>query len=65
MNTHVITLLGYGVIALGGVSLEVIAHRPDSPVPRLNTVVCWALRTRSGRVALFAAWAWLGLHFLG
>jgi Family of unknown function (DUF6186) len=65
MSTHTITLIGYCVIAAIGVMLEIFAHRPGSSVPRLDTLVRWVLRTRSGRIGIFAAWAWMGLHFLG
>ena len=33
-------------------------------MPTIDTVIRWTLRTHSGRIALFAALAWLGLHFL-
>jgi hypothetical protein len=65
MSTHALTLAGYVVIALLGIGIEILARRPDSAVPRLDTVVRWVLRTRSGRIGVFAAWAWMGLHFLG
>ncbi len=65
MSSRLITLLGYGVLACGGVTLGVAAHRGTSTIPTFDTLVRWALRTRSGRIGVFAAWAWMGLHFLG
>lgn len=65
MSTHAITIFGYGVIVLVGAALELKARRGSPAIPRLDTVVRWTLRTRSGRIGLFAAWAWMGLHFLG
>ncbi len=64
MSRHDITVLGFIVIALAGVALEVFARRTGI-VPTIDTAIRWTLRTNSGRIALFAVWAWLGLHFLG
>ena len=64
MSRHDITIIGFAVIALSGVALEVFARRTGKP-PTIDAVIRWTLRTHSGRIALFAAWAWLGLHFLG
>jgi len=65
MSTHAITIVGYFVIVLTGMILEIVARRGTNTIPTLDTVVRWVLRTRSGRIGLFAAWAWMGLHFLG
>jgi hypothetical protein len=65
MSTHAITLLGYAVIVAVGATLEVVARRGTTSVPTLDTLVRWTLRSRSGRIALLASWAWMGLHFLG
>jgi len=61
----VITIVGYCVIVVTGLTVEARARRGSPVIPRLDTVVRWVLRTRSGRIGLFAAWAWMGLHFLG
>jgi hypothetical protein len=65
MSTHTITIIGYCVIVLAGLTLELVARRGVKAIPTLDDVVRWTLRTRSGRIGLFAAWAWMGLHFLG
>lgn len=65
MSSHAITLIGYGVILLGGIALDRASRRPGSSIPTLDRMVAWTLHTRSGRIGLFSAWAWLGLHFLG
>ncbi len=65
MSSRAITILGYGVIAFGGVALGAAARRGKAAIPTFGSVVRWALHTRSGRIGLFAAWAWTGLHFLG
>jgi len=46
-----------------GVILEVVATRTKSPVPSLGDVLTRIMRTRTGRVGVLVAWAWLGLHF--
>lgn len=65
MNAHTVTLVGYGVIVVGGVTVEMAAHRPEISALTFGQILTWALHTRSGRLGVFAAWAWLGLHFLG
>jgi hypothetical protein len=32
-------------------------------IPRLGEVLAVIMRTRTGRVGVIVAWAWLGLHF--
>lgn len=65
MTTHTLTLVGYGAIVLGGMAVEMAARRRDGSGFTLGRILTWALHTRSGRLGIFAAWAWLGLHFLG
>lgn len=65
MSSHDLTLAGYAVILICGLAVEMLARHPGSVVPTLSDLVRWVLRTRSGRIGIFAAWAWLGLHFLG
>ena len=63
MNSHDITVDGYLAVAGAGVILEVIATRTKAPVPSLGDVLTRIMRTRTGRVGVLVAWAWLGLHF--
>jgi hypothetical protein len=65
MTTHTVTLLGYGAIVLGGAAVEMAARRREGVGFTFDQILTWALHTRSGRLGIFAAWAWLGLHFLG
>lgn len=65
MSSHAVILAGYWALAIGGVGLEAVSRRAGSALPPWSTVIRWALGTRSGRIGLFAAWAWVGLHFLG
>jgi Family of unknown function (DUF6186) len=47
----------------GGGILEVAATRTRAQVPSLGDVLTRIMRTRTGRVGVLVAWAWLGLHF--
>jgi hypothetical protein len=63
MSSHDITVAGYLAVVAAGVILEVVATRTKSPVPSLGDVLTRIMRTRTGRVGVLVAWAWLGLHF--
>ena len=63
MMTRVITIVGYLVVLSCGVVLEVVATRTRARIPPLGDVLTRAMRTRTGRVGVLVAWAWLGLHF--
>ena len=63
MNSHDITVLGYGLFALAMLVLQGLSLRRRSRIPSLGTVFSRVMRTRSGRVGVMAGWAWLGLHF--
>jgi Family of unknown function (DUF6186) len=63
MNSHDITVSGYVAVVVAGVILEVVATRTKAPVPSLGDVLTRIMRTRTGRVGVLIAWAWLGLHF--
>jgi hypothetical protein len=45
------------------VTLQVLATRTRAPVPSLGELLTRAMRTRTGRVGVLVAWAWIGLHF--
>jgi hypothetical protein len=64
MTWHEITIAGYALLALTVVAFQVASRKPDSRIPPLRTTLGRVMATRSGRVAVLAAWAWLGLHFL-
>jgi hypothetical protein len=63
VNSHDVTVLGYLVILLIGGLLQVAAIWTRAPVPPLGDVLTRIMRTRTGRVGVLVAWAWLGLHF--
>jgi hypothetical protein len=43
--------------------LQLAATRTKAPVPPIGVVLNRIMRTRTGRVGMLVAWAWLGLHF--
>jgi hypothetical protein len=63
LNSHEITIAGYLAILAGIVTLQVLATRTRAPVPSLGELLTRAMRTRTGRVGVLVAWAWIGLHF--
>lgn len=63
MNSREITITGYLIMVCGGIALEVLARRTQVRIPPLGNVLTRAMRTRTGRVGVLVAWAWLGLHF--
>ena len=64
MNSHDVTVLGYLAVRLAGVVLQLLATRTRAPIPPLGKVFPWAMSTRTRRVGMLVAWAWVGLHFL-
>ena len=63
MTSHDITIAGYLAVLGGIVLLQVLATRTRVPVPALGDLLTRAMRTRTGRVGVLVAWAWIGLHF--
>jgi Family of unknown function (DUF6186) len=63
MNAHDLTVLGYVLILIAGVALELIAVRPRYGIPPLGEIFTRIMRTRTGRVGVLVAWAWVGVHF--
>jgi len=63
VNSHDLTVLGYLAILLAGIVLQLLATRTRAPIPPLGKVFAWAMSTRTRRVGLLVAWAWVGLHF--
>jgi Family of unknown function (DUF6186) len=63
MSSHDVTIAGYLLVAAGIVALQVVAARTRAPVPSLGELLSRAMRSRTGRVGILVAWAWIGLHF--
>jgi len=60
MSSRAITLAGFVAIAAAAIVLEVWDRRAGRA--RLVDAVQVVLATRIGRIALLAAWAWVGWH---
>jgi hypothetical protein len=63
MTSHDVTIAGYVVILVAVLALEVAAAGHVRGIVSIRTVLARIMRTRSGRVGVLAAWAWLGMHF--
>jgi len=63
MSSHDATIVGYLLVLCAGVTLQVAAVRRPDLFPTLGGVLTHVMRSRTGRVGIFVAWAWIGLHF--
>ena len=63
MSSHDLTVLGYLLLLAVGVALEVLSAWPRTQIPSLQVVLTRIMRSRTGRVGVLIAWAWVGLHF--
>ncbi|NLG67348.1 MAG: hypothetical protein GX536_06515 [Actinobacteria bacterium] len=63
MSSRAITILGYIAALTALVVLQLLSSLPESRIPSFAVVVRRLARTKSGRVGLLTAWAWLGMHF--
>jgi hypothetical protein len=63
MSSRDLTIAGYLLIVAAAVGLQLLSAREGSRIPSLGTILGRVMRTRSGRVGSWPAWAWLGIHF--
>jgi len=63
MTSRELTITGYLTVLAALVVLQVAAVRKPERLPSLGRVFTHVMRTRTGRVGVLVAWAWLGLHF--
>ena len=63
MTSHEVTIAGYLVVLAAIAALQLLATRTRVPVPSLGELLTRAMRSRTGRVGVLVAWAWIGLHF--
>lgn len=54
---------GYLIVLAMLAALQLIATRTRSRIPSLGETLSRVMSTRTGRVGMLVAWAWLGLHF--
>jgi hypothetical protein len=63
MTTRSITIAGFAVVILVLVTLEILARRKNSPIPKLGEILGYAMRPKAGRFLILLGWLWLGWHF--
>jgi hypothetical protein len=63
MTWHAVTIAGYVLVATGIAVLQLLAAKTRVPVPSFGELLTRAMRSRTGRVGVLVAWAWIGLHF--
>jgi hypothetical protein len=63
MSSRDLTIMGYVAVLAAAVALQVAALRMPERLPSLGRVLTHVMRTKTGRVGILVAWAWLGLHF--
>ena len=63
MTSHDVTIAGYLLVLAAIVVLQVLATGTGAPIPSLGDLLSRAMRSRTGRVGVLVAWAWIGLHF--
>lgn len=59
--TRIVTLLGYGSAAVAALALELAARRCGR-LASFGDVLAAVLRRWPARLAILAAWLWLGWH---
>lgn len=63
MSSHDITVAGFLIILAGLIGTDLAARRGYAQIPTFSQVITRIMRSRTGRVGILVAWAWLGLHF--
>lgn len=63
MSSHDITITGFLIVVAGILGTEAAARLTKAQVPTFSQVFSRIMRTRTGRVGVLVAWAWVGLHF--
>jgi hypothetical protein len=63
MSTRDGTILGYLVVLISGIALQISSIRAPDKLPSLGRVFTQVMQSRTGRVGMLVAWAWVGLHF--
>ena len=63
MSPSAASVLGFGVLLVTALALEVAARHRRGPATAPRAVAA-AMRTAPGRVLVLTAWLWSGVHFL-
>lgn len=63
MTSHWVTITGYLAVLAAFVALQAAGASARTQIPALGAILSRIMRTRTGRVGILVAWAWIGLHF--
>lgn len=63
MSSHDVTVVGFLAFLFGIIGTELAARSARTRIPTLSQIFTRIMRTRTGRVGVLVAWAWVGLHF--
>ena len=62
MSARDVTLLGYLLIVLFGLGVQLAGVNRVRGVAPIGVVLARVMRSRPGRLGLLVVWAWVGLH---
>jgi len=63
MSSRDLTIIGYLSVLAAGITLQIAGIRRPDRLPSLGRVLSHVMQSRTGRVGIIVAWAWVGLHF--
>jgi hypothetical protein len=62
VSTYAVGITGYCVLLALVIGMTVAARRPGVPIASGSRLIASVRRTRTGRILLVLAWAWVGWH---
>jgi hypothetical protein len=62
MSSRDITIAGYLFFLAIAIGMSLLARQPGSRLPTIGQVLTRIMHSRTGRIAVVAWWAFLGLH---
>src|SRR5215472_13850658 len=63
LPTRAITIVGFLVLVLAMIVLEILARRPGSRIPTVGQWLGYLMRPKLGRFLILLGWWWLGWHY--
>ena len=64
MSARQIMIVGFALIIVLMVAIDLVARRQGRRTAPLGTALTAAMRTGTGRVIVLGVWLWMGWHFL-
>jgi hypothetical protein len=62
VSSHAVGITGYCVLVAMLIVLAVVARKPGAPIISGSGLIASIRRSRTGRILLALAWAWVGWH---